>query len=519
MSLSNGQSSFEDITEVLRSVRGKGAHLWTRDGQLHYKAPKGALTPDEIQILRASKDRIIRLLDRSLSAQAFEPVLIPRARADLAPLTHAQRAHWNLYGLDRQPSYCPVQSATRLRGRLNLDCLRICLAAMVQRHEALRSRIVLCDGTPMQEIASSATCPLETRDLQGLSEAGRHVYIQQTIENINFEPIDVTRMPAIRAWLLKLEEEDHVLLLAIEHIFSDHFSMNILLRDLFAAYAQTLQGQPLCLPDISMQLADHATWQQSVHGAWLGKHQAFWRQRIDSYGRSRFPPSEKLQVRSNAGWGFAPVRLGMELKTGLTDWCRQQRTTLVMGAFTVYAALALRWCQASSAIFLYETDGRNSPRIEHTIGYFASSLYLCIELRDSDTFTDLLERIIEEYCRAYEHADASYLEAQTPRPLFTHNTCFNCVAHSPRIDLDDMEQSALECSTYPVDANVRNVLERDTEPYMALIERGQEIVGGVQFPANRFTLADMEQLGRHFVVFVESLVRSPQTRIKELNLL
>ena len=101
------------------------------------------------------------------------------------------------------------------------------------------------------------------------------------------------------------------------------------------------------------------------------------------------------------------------------------KTTTVMGVFAAYTALALRWCDTSDAAIGYQISGRDDPGVGNTIGYFSSTLFLRIRLLTGDRFVDLLRKVTEEYCRAYEHVDSGYFEAQTPPPDYTRTCVFN----------------------------------------------------------------------------------------------
>lgn len=520
MNSANSQLSMDRIADVLGSVRKKGVRLWSVNGQLHYKAPKGALTQEEIERLRVSRGQIVALLERATGAETAESRLAPRPRFDRAPLAFSQLAHWHLYRLSERRAIRQIASATRLHGRLNIDALQKSVAEIVHRHDALRTRIVVCDGIPIQEISESSDCEPTMDDLTALSESFREVQVKRQIEQLIVEPIDVSVGPLFGIRLLRLRDDEHVLIVAMEHMISDAFSMNILLRDFFTVYMQALKGRTFSLPAIPVQFADYAVWQRNAQKSWIEKHGAYWNECLTGCQRLRFPEDQRLQTATRLGWGTVSLQIGRNLKAELREWCRLRRTTLVMSVFTAYVGLVLRWCDVSSAVIHYVTDGRVSPKIENTIGFFASVLYLRIGLLEDDNFVDLMNRVTEEYCKAYEHADYSYMAAQAPRPEFTRNTGFNWVPQGSKIDLSDLDGSedAITCSpirfAHPM---VRN-LELDGEPFVLLFDADDEIVGDVYFPVNRFSVDTMERFGRNFLVFIRALLRQPEKRVKDIVL-
>jgi hypothetical protein len=516
----NSPEEIGSVADFLDDIRQNGVRLWSEQGQLRYKAPKGALTKSTIERLAAHVDEIVAILESASSAEASDLPALSRGRNERVPLSFSQLAHWNLYRLAERPSFNVVSSITRWAGTLDIRAFRDSLSEMIHRHEALRTRIVVCSQIPTQEIAQSGSCDLKIDDLRDLPDYVRDTEARNLIERYTFKPIRVLTEPLFRATLLRVRDDEHLVLLEMEHIISDGFSMGILLRDLFAAYLQTVKGRACSLPPIPIQFSDYAVWQRATHNSRLQKHGAYWDQHLKGCPRVRFPEEPDSTMSKERGWGLVPVRVDAELTLELRSWCRLRRTTLVMGVFVAYVAAVLRWCNVTECVFLYQTDGRTHPNLQNTIGYFASPLYLPIAIHQNDTFVDLLRRITDEYCRAYGHADFSYMEAQLPRPEFTRNTCFNWVpqgftAASP--DAEEPEQKVTCSRIYFEQSKVEN-LERDTEPTIGLTEMGDEIRGCVQFPLDQFRVDTMEKFTRHFARFVKALVKCPDHLVSQTGL-
>lgn len=509
------------IAEILGSVRKKGVRLWSENGQLHYKAPKGMLTQEEIETLRVSRGQIVAFLERAAGAEAVEPRAEPRPRLDRAPLAFSQMTHWHFRQLQMRRSIRQVAFATRLCGRLNIDALRQSVAEIVRRHDALRTRIVVCDGIPAQEIAASGDCELEVDDLTTVSARFLEAEVKRLIEQLIMEPIDITAGPLFGIRLLKLRTVEHVLIVALEHIISDGFSLNILARELSAAYVQTLRGRSLSLPAIPMQFPDYAVWQRNGQKFRIEKHGAYWNERLAGCGRLRFPEDRMSPTETHLGWGTVPLRIGSGLKQDLREWCRLRRTTLVMSVFAAYVALVLRWCNAPEAIFQFQSHGRFSPKIENAIGFFASALYLRLELREDDNFVDLVNRATGEYCKAYEHADFCYMTAQVPRPEFTRNTTFNWLPQgSFQADFSELSGSedALTCTPIRFAHPMVRDLEVDGEPCVLFLDADDGIVGDIYFPRDRFSVRTMERFARNFSMFVRVLLSRPEERVNDIAL-
>lgn len=518
MSVPESRDSMDYIVGVIGSFSRKGIRLWSENGHLHYKAPKGALAPQEVDELRQFRDQIVTLLEAANGVDGAEPELRPRSRLSPAPLTFTQLARWNLYQLGSCHSSTFVPSALRLRGPLNVDALRTCVTELVRRHDALRTRIPIRDGRPVQEVDGPDRFEMEVDDLRAVAEDSREVEVKRRIEMHVFEPVDVAIGPLFRARLLILGDMEYALLLSMHHIISDGSSMRILLHELFAAYSQLTSRGEIYLPVAPLQFADYADWQRRTHKSWARKHVPYWEARTKGYQRLRFPSDKNLPAVTHEGWGRAPFQLDTSLKAELYEWCRKKRTTLVMTVFTAYIALALRWCDTTEAVFLFEIEGRSGKALQSAIGYFAFPLYLPIRISERDSFADLLEQVTDKYCEAHEHADFSFMEVQVPMPQFVRNTVFNWMGRDWGLDLADSGPDGIQVSRIPFEVKMTEVLDLDMEPLVSVIETDGPIEGSVAFPLCRFSANLMESFARSIPVFVKALVRQPSQRLKDIPL-
>jgi hypothetical protein len=517
----NSSGSAHEVGEILNSCRKKGIKLWCKNGQLHYTVRKGTLTSEDIEKLRKSSGQIVALLDRaivdSIARMSDGERRLCQGRV---PLAFSQLTHWNLYRLRERSSTRMVSSGIRLCGPTDVGALQRSIAEVVRHHDALRTRIVVLeDGIPTQEIASSMDHELRVLDLRGLAQGSREIAVMRLFEEFISEPIDVTAEPLFAAQLLKLSDHEHVLIVALEHIIADGFSLNILLRDILTAYMQVRRGEACALPRVRIQFAEYSSLQRDAHASWMERHGGYWNERLRGCTRLRFSTDDLSQLATAPAFGIVKIRMKDDIAMGLREWCRNRRTTLVMGVLTAYVALVLRWCKASDTVVRYQTDGRFSEIVQNTIGYFAFPLHLRLQLLKRDTFTDLLERVVAEYCRAYEHADSSYIESQTPRPGFTRNTWFNWLPQEPRSDHFQLEglESTTKCSRVILERSVIQNFELDIEPIMAFQE-SDEIRGYLQFPLQRFSVQTMERFARNFMAIVEELLRHPGRRISDIAL-
>ena len=510
----------QSTVDLINQFRKRGGQLWSANGQLHFKAPKGALTREELESLRASRDQIIDFLDGTTDVFAVGQASdIPSSR-DRAPLTYSQLSHWNWLQLDKNPTVRHVASATRLCGHLNVDKLRSSIAELVRHHAALRTRVVICDGVPTQEVPESAHWNLSVYNLETLSMDAVEREITRSFGQLILEPIDVSVGPLFGVALLRIRDDESVLLVVMDHMISDAFSLNIFLRDLFEAYEQALSGESFSLRPVHMPFIDHAIEQRLAQDSWIQKHAAYWRERLAGCEQLRFPRDHDNSAPGGRGWESVSLMIDKEMKAALTQWSRNRGTTVVMSVFTAYAGLILRWCRVSETILQFQIDGRSDPRVANTIGYLASTLYLRVQLRDDDSFIDLMDRTMAEYCTAHEHADSGYLKAQVPRPEFARTSTFNWVPQPDNVVSSGAGTVSKAIAPSPlmlVNPALR-LFEFDRDPITQFFDSTNGIGGQIHYATKRNSVGAMRLFSDNLLLFIQRLLTQPSGCVSEIEL-
>jgi hypothetical protein len=495
--------------DILAALQARGVRVWLEEAELRYRAPQGALTTEDIGVLRSNKQAIAAFLREGTMLEG--PRSLTRgASIRSAPLTFSQLAHCNLYQLGARPAMRQVATALQLHGHMDLGALRASFHEVVRRHDALRTRIKLEGTTPTQVVEAPGDFELQVTDLS--HHARCKLETLSSIEALIVQPIDVAKGPLLGAELIRQSDTQHVLVLAMEHTVSDMYSLTLLSKELLTAYSQAIQRRPIALPNVDVQLAEYAMWLHRTLTIRHRRNERWWKANLLNAARVRFPETGTSDS-PRAGWGSVEVDVGSALKEEILTW---------------YAATVLRWCDVSDAVFPYQIDGRTHPELSNTIGFLSSPIYLRMQISKKSTFLDLLGIAIDQYCAAYEHPDFCYFEAQQPRPGFTVNTSFNWIptgtsswvkqgAGTSLPDLDGNPR-ALRGVSLPFEHPLLRSLDRDAEPFVLFYDTPNEIVGRVHFPLRCFRQETMEKFARNFRSFLISLVRRPHTPIASVTL-
>lgn len=434
------------------------------------------------------------------------------------PLAYSQLAHWRAYRLHERPAIRQIASAIRIHGSLDSTLLLDCVAHLIARHDALRTRITIADGVPVQ-VLSAVSCPIAMRDLTGLSQAVRRSEIERLIGKAMMEPLDPTVGPLSVVNLLKTGEDEHALIWAMEHMISDASSMSLLLTELLTAYSNRLAGRGTGLAEVRCQFPAYAKRQRQTEPHLIARRIQYWDE-LRSTPYSRFAGHKSLPSASARGWGRAPFRMDEELKAALVEWCRVRRTTAVMGMLTAFTAAVLRWCKTKATVVQSMIDGRDIPEVENTVGYFACPLFIPVSLSGTDTLVDLLEAVKQSYCRAYHNLDYWYLHALPDPPPFTRSPAFNWVPYGPGfVRLASRKQTdAVSVSPIEFAHPMLTTMDRDCDPCVLLYEGDREILGEVLFPTGRFAAEEMAQFAAALRSAASTLVREGSTAVAALRI-
>src|SRR5215472_15936345 len=190
-----------------------------------------------------------------VSGAAPADALVVAPRPALVPLSFGQERLWFLAALEAGPSYTTVALALRLKGSLDGAALARALQAIVARHEALRTVYRVVDGVAVQQVAAAARFALAHEEAIEAELAAR-------LEGLARHRFDLTRDLPVRAVLLRLGDDDHVVALVVHHIAFDGWSAGVLVRELAAQYRSALSGETASLPALALQYADWALWQR-----------------------------------------------------------------------------------------------------------------------------------------------------------------------------------------------------------------------------------------------------------------
>jgi hypothetical protein len=441
------------------------------------------------------------------------------------PLTFQQHWLWNTLVPLYPAGTFTMSHALRLRGALNVGILERSLELLLQHHEALRTRIVVLEGVPRQQVQPAARYTLEVCSLEETPPDRAAEQASERVDSFVQEAIDHAAGPLFEARLFKLGARDHVLVMAIDHLIADGFSITVLMRDLCASYVRCGLGMEPPTPSGSLQYADYAVWQQQTCAHWQQRHGDYWQKRLSGAQPIRLPPDPGATKAAPARWEGIRIELGKQLTARFRQQVRRQKVTVPMGLLTAFATLIACWCKMTDFVLPFNIAGRPVPELADTVGYFAHVLHLRIELTGEETFCDVLHRVVQEYVTAYAHDDFGRIV--TAMPQFARSTCVQC--EPPLMQEAELASfgNDMELDAFPVHKRAHQgqvevpdeLIGSDELGYgvsMVFEEASDDVVATLGYRADRFTRQTMQEFCQQLRRLCEKFCAAPESRVLEV---
>jgi pristinamycin I synthase-3/4 len=426
--------------------------------------------------------------------------LVASPRPERIPLSFAQRRLWFIDKLHGTSSEYNMPGAWRLRGALDVEALQRTINTVIERHENLRVHFVEHDGEPFQEIAPVLRLAL-------VAEPARIDDIASALRREADEPFDLARGPLVRARLLRLGDDDHVLLWSCHHIVADAWSMGVLNREIAALY----RGESL--PPLPIQYADFAIWQNSAASGDL----AYWKEQLAGIPDSLELPADRSRpaVQTFAA-GVCDVALEPRLLDALTRLSHRNHATLFMTLLAAFAVLLERYSGQEDVVIGTPVANRSDRQLEELIGFFVNSLALRIRVDAASTFRDLLQQVRRTTLDAYQHQDVPF------ERLVEELSVERSRSVTPIVQVVFALQNTPGGRQTLAGLQIEPIAGDETAVRFDLEVHAEEAGGGLQlswvYNRDRFDRWRIEQMARHYIALLEAVAARPDAPLRALDI-
>ncbi|MEM1366477.1 MAG: amino acid adenylation domain-containing protein, partial [Cyanobacteria bacterium P01_H01_bin.15] len=443
-----------------------------------------------------------------------EPALPPIRPASKLVLSSAQRRQWLIAKLEPESSAYVICAPIRLRGPLSATQLESSLKQVVARHETLRSHFAESNGEPVPVVtpADQAVKEIELIALD-LSKFDKNTQRQQIKKRIQRQqrPFDLAVGPLWRAQLLKLNDDEHVLIFALHHIITDGWSLGLMLKELSNLY----QGDEL--PPLPVSYTDYAAWQNELD---LDIQKAYWQQQLqDAPPLLELPTDFPRPAKPTGQGGKYQLRLTKAQTDALKQLGQVQGTTLFMTLLAAFKVLLYRYSGVTDLLIGTPIANRQRAEVEPLMGMFINTLVLRSNLAGNPTFSELLAQVRQVALDAYSHQDLPFEQ------LLDSLDLPRSASHSPLFQVMFALQNAHREAAESVDGLSWSPLpvETSTAKYALLLEMQEtaagNLIGSIEYRRDLFTAETIHRMAAHLRNLLLKLPNQPELRLSSLSML
>ncbi|UUL82312.1 non-ribosomal peptide synthetase [Sphingomonas qomolangmaensis] len=459
-----------------------------------------------------------RAVEQARGEASTVPPLQPRADRDApAALSFAQHRLWFLEQLAPGEATYNVAGAMRVTGALDIDLLERSLSNLVARHETLRTRFGVSAGEPLQLIAPEATIAIARIDLAGTDAEAR---AQAWLAAEARRPFDLERGPLLRAAVLRLGDDAHILSVSMHHIVSDGWSLGVLMRELSELYAAHLEARTPALEPLAVQYADYSAWQHDwLQGEVLDAQIAYWRDALEGVPTMLDLPLDRPRAARQRQRGAQHrLRIDPALAERLRGFARGEGATLYMLLLAGFQALLSRYTGQQRLLVGSPIAGRTQRETEGLIGFFVNTLVLRGDLGGDPGLAALLAQVRETTLSAFAHQDVPFeklVEALAPQRDLSRSPLFQAMfilqnAPAGELALGDarLEPVAIDNGTAKFDLT------------LALEEGGDGgIEGYCEYDRDLFDRETIARFADHYVRLLSRALDDPAMPIARIDFL
>ncbi|WP_031086199.1 non-ribosomal peptide synthetase [Streptomyces sp. NRRL WC-3549] len=458
---------------------------------------------------------IALLRKQGVDLSALETVpRLPRTDGTPVPLSFTQQRLWFLAQLDGTSAAYNIPMAMRLRGCPDRPALLRALAAVVQRHEVLRTRFADDGGVPHQVIGDGGDFTVTEEEL---ADPAR---LTAVCREEAAAPFDLERGPLIRVRLLRQSDQEHHLLVTTHHSVSDGWSVGVFFRDLAALYEAFCAGRPDPLEPLPVQYADYAHWQRErLAGDLHDRQTGYWRRQLAGVDPRLTLPADRERPRVKTYTGAREnFTCPAELLSALRDVAKVHEATLYMTLLAAYTVVLNRYTRRTDIAVGTVVANRGRREVEDLVGFFANTLVMRADLADDPDFRDLLAQVKKTALEAYAHQEVPFeavVEALDTERSTAHSPVFQTMfvlqeAQTRR----EVTLGALEVS--PVDVEL-SFTKFDLT--LDLREAPDGLIGTVEYNRDLYDRETVRRFIGHYTRLLTSVADDPALPVSRLAMI
>ncbi|MBV9109166.1 MAG: amino acid adenylation domain-containing protein, partial [Gemmatimonadetes bacterium] len=446
-----------------------------------------------------------------------QPPLRAARREEPIPLSFAQQRLWFLHQMEPASPFYNIPAAVRLSGALDAEALRRALGEIVHRHEALRTSFRESPGGAVQVVHPwTGGFELPVHDVSHLPRERAEAEARAIAQAEAARAFDLTRDVLLRAALVRIAADAHLLVLNLHHVAGDGWSVGLLFRELAAAYAGLAAGQVPHLPELPVQYADFAVWQREwLRDEVLQAQLAYWRRRLEGAPAVLEIPADRPRpaVQSYRG-AVLPFQVPDAIADRLREPARGADATLFMVLLAGFGLLVSRLSGRDDVVVGSPIAGRVRREVEGLIGFFVNTMALRTDLSGDPAVAELVRRVREATLEAYAHQDLPFervVEELQPERTLSRNPLFQVAFALQNVAMETVDAPGLRLSLEEVDSGTSKF-----DLFLEMREEGGRLLGNLEYATDLWERDSAERMIALFLRLLEGMTGDARTPISRL---
>lgn len=499
---------------LLEELVRHNVKLSLKEDKLLCQLPEGGIAADLLHKLKEHKDEIKDILQRARKPRLKRPSILKRGNGSSSgPLSYMQQRLWILDQIEGSAHY-NISNALLLKGNLNVELFRKAFNTIVERHAILRTTYNLDEtGEVCQSVQSVMPLPIELLDLSAYSGEEQQEKIKQAQLEESKSTFDLKNDIMLRVKLIQTGHNDFVVLVTMHHIATDGWSIGILIKEFTTLYTAYCNGDGNPLPDLEIQYADYAHWQQEwLKGETLEELSNYWSDQLRDLPSVHNLPLDYTRPRTQSFKGNTIFsKVDAETFARLKRLCDKEGTTLFAGLYAAFTVLLARYSNESDIVVGTPIANREQPEIAGLIGFFVNMLVLRNQVSAQMSFIELIRQSRKMLFDAYAHQQMPFdmlVSALQPERNAGYSSLFQVMfvlqnnekaeGKLPELSLKQMEH-VKPFSMYDLSL---------------IVDEGNNGLSlSWEYNTDIFSIATIERMSGHFDRLLRSLVTSPEADV------
>lgn len=506
-----------NIKQQLALLIKDGISFEVNQGKLLVKGNLNVLDNERKEFLKQNKAAIISLIESQL--QEMPPI----KKMDInipGPLSFSQQGLWLLDKINNGSAHYNLTSTFKLKGRVDYEALNDAFTAILERHTSLRSVFFVGDsGEPVQKVQPANEFRVVIDDITSPVE-NIDAVIRAKIEKESNRLFDLAKDILLSVQLLKMNSEEHILVVTMHHIASDGWSMGILVKEFNMLYSSRLNGEGGSLPALDIQYSDYAHWQrQWLKGSVLDGQIDYWKKQLAGLPVIHnlpldHPRPSLLTFNGNTYNSF----IGKDTLDALYNLCKAESATLFMGIHAAFSCLLARYSNEKDIVVGTPVANRGQAEVAGLVGFFMNLMVLRADLSKEPAYRELLRQSKKMLEHSYEYQQVPFEklvdELKVKRNL-DHAPLFQILLALHNNSREEVSLAGLVLE--PVNYNSQEIARYDLS--LNISETPGGLVLSWEYNTALFERTTIVRMAEHFNTLTTALLANPDENVFKVNMI